>query len=609
MEANTKEHIKNRMIKNAAQMWNVQANDIETSFDPIITLLLSACASEIEKIGGEVNSSTTRITKQVVQLMTPENINGPSLAHGILCAEPIDDLVRVKPEFLFNYRKSKVHNTTSLKYKDIYFSPVQGFNLINARVQFMATAKTFLEISKEGKSQDKISILESSKLDTSTLYLGLTSDLETIPLEKVSLYFDMNRAGGDELFYHHLLNAEWSSENGAIDVTSGFHSQTTAKFSLLEDIFENVSNKTKVACQQVINRYEKNYITLLCNKGIKKSVFDELNDTLADNDIKIDETIRWIKIDFPEVLSSSTLKNVKCHLNAFPVVNRKLEDFSYSTKQFINLLPIQTENLFFDIKSITNTDGKAYVARGKDSAKIEKGTFIVRGNSIGKLDKRKAREYILHLIELLKDESAAFSFLNNDFLRGNLKVLNQAIALLEKKISEAAGDLTHTNYISIKPYKITEQLLVEYWTTNGSEGNNIKSGSKIPVYKGIGIKQGASYLLTTTHGGKDDPKFQDRLHSSRKTLLSRDRVVTREDIKALCIELYGNKINKVEIKRGYKKDIDLKKGLLPCMEIVLTPNRAVKTDHIVWETLGSNLLYHLKKKSMNVLPYKITITK
>ena len=62
MKENTKEQIRNRMIKNAANMWDVPANEIETSFDPIVDLLLSACASEIAKIAGEVDESQTRIT-------------------------------------------------------------------------------------------------------------------------------------------------------------------------------------------------------------------------------------------------------------------------------------------------------------------------------------------------------------------------------------------------------------------------------------------------------------------------------------------------------------------------------------------------------------------
>lgn len=607
METNTKEHIKNRMIKNAAVMWGVPANEIETSFDPIIAMLLAACASEIEKITGEVDSSQARITEKVLQLMTPEAMNGPSLAHGILCAEPIDDFNVIQPEHLFNYRKKEKYNGTSVKLKDIYFSPIQSFNLVNAKVQFMATGDSYIELQDTKIGQNAITHLQQSKLNTSTLYLGISSDLKTIPIHNLSFYFEFNTLGKNELHYHHLRNTSWSTGAMSIEIVGGFDSAADQQNSRLNVIFETVSDKTNTICQQLINRYQRHYITLqdTTGKGIKKSVISELDNTLKANNIKADETIRWIKIEFPKMIPNTVLKQVNCSLNAFPVVNRELKSFSYSIKEFIHILPIKTENLFFDIKSIVNTDGKEYKVRNKDNSNFDKGTFVVRGSSIAKLDQRKAREYVIHLIELLKDESASFSFLNNDFLRGNLKVLNQVIALLEHKVTEASSDMTQTNYIAFKPFKTNENLLVDYWTTNGEGANNIKSGSRLVVYKGDGIKQGSPQLLTTTHGGKDDLNVQDRLNASRRSLLSKERIVTKEDIKALCFELYGNKLQSVAIKRGYKKAVDLKKGIVPCMEIYLTPNPQQNTDPIAWETIESNLRYYLENKSISVLPYNI----
>lgn len=607
MKTNTKEHIKNRMIKNAAVMWGVPANEIETSFDPIIAMLLAACASEIEKVTGEVDASQARITEKVVQLMTPEAMNGPSLAHGILCAEPIDDQTIIQPEFLFNYRKKETYNATSVKLKDLCFSPIQPFNLVNAQVQYMVTADRFTEYKALKNGQHEVTLLQESKLDSATLYLGISSDLKTIPLHDISFYFDVNGVGKQELFYHHLRNTKWSTATENIDFVGGFDAHKAKQNSSLNAIFETVSDKTNTLCQQLINRYESHYITLqdTSKKGMEASDFSELESSLAANDIKVDESIRWLKIEFPKMIPTSVLQQVNCSLNAFPVVNRELKSFSYPIKEFIHILPIKTENLFFDIKSISNTDGKAYKARNKDNSNLDKGTFVVRGNSIAKLDQRKAREYVIHLIELLKDESASFSFLNNDFLRGNLKVLNQVIALLENKVSEASSDMMQTNYIAFKPFSPNENLLVDYWTTNGEAANNIKAGSKLAVYKGYGVQQGTSRLLTSTHGGKDDLNIQDRLNASRRSLLSKDRIVTKEDVKALCFEIYGDTLQSVAIQRGYKNHIDLKKGIVPCIEIALTPNPQQQKDAAAWETMESNLRYYLENKSTNALPYHI----
>lgn len=607
MRNNSKEQIKNRMIAKAADIWGVAANEIEMSFDPIVSLLISACASEIEKISAEVDESQTRITEKVIQLMTPETVNGPRPAQAILYAKPVDDVLTIKPEYLFNYRKRFTYKNTSVKYKDIFFSPVQDFNLINGTIQFLAMGNTIIEQTGKKSRNVLVKDAKSPKLPPSTLYLGISSELTTLPLKNISLYFESQGVAHKELFYHHLRNAEWFVEGRKLAVVDGMFTSNKEQVIDLKTIFEDVSNKTNNTSNQISNGFRKNYCTIKDTKGVKDSSFEEIETLFETNKIKTEGPLRWIKIVFPRIVDTSILEHVYCSFNSFPVLNRELNSFTYQIKEYINILPIKTEDLFFDIKSIVNTSGKKYKARSKDNSSDDKGTFVMRSDNVGKLDKRKAREYIIHLIELLKDESASFSFLNNDFLHNNLKSLNQLISLLEKKVSEASNEVTQTNYVVLKPYKPNESLLVDYWTTNGQEANNIKSGSELSLYKGIGVSHKDTYFVTTTFGGKDDLSMKDRLNSYRRSLLSRDRIVTKEDVKALCYELYGDKIEDVEIKRGYSTAIDLNKGIIQCIDIVLHPNTEVVTETEEWEAINSNLLYFLEKNSINVFPYKIKI--
>lgn len=607
MRNNSKEQIKNRMIAKAADIWGVPANEIEMSFDPIVSLLISACASEIEKISAEVDESQTRITEKVIQLMTPETVNGPKPAQAILYAAPIDDIVTLKPEFLFNYRKKNTYRNTSIQYKDIYFSPVQEFNLVNGAIQFLAMGNTVIEQTEKKTRKILLQDPKSNKLPPSTMYLGISSDLKTIPLKNISLYFELQGSVHKDLFYHHLRNAEWFVEGKKLSVIGGMFNGDEEQVIDLHTIFEDVSNKTNTTSKLTNNSFSKHYCTIKENKGVKTSNFQEITTLFETNKIKTDGNVRWIKIVFPRIIDHSILEKVHCSFNSFPALNRELNSFTYQIKEYINILPIKTEDLFFDIKSIVNTNGKKYKARSKDNSSEDKGTFVLRSDNVGKLDKRKAKEYIIHLIELLKDESASFSFLNNDFLHNNLKGLNQLISLLEKKVSEASSEVTQTNYIVLKPYKPNETLLVDYWTTLGNEANNIKTGSELSVFKGIGISHKEIYFVTTSFGGKDDLSMKDRLNSYRSSLLSRDRIVTKEDMKALCYELYGDKVENVEIKKGYSTAIDVKKGIIQCIDIIVHPNNEVTTETEEWDAINSNLLYFLEKKSINVFPYKIKI--
>ncbi|WP_240473014.1 type VI secretion system baseplate subunit TssF [Eudoraea adriatica] len=598
------------MIKNAADIWGVEANEIEMSFDPIVSLLLSACSAEIEKISVEMDESQTRITEKLIQLMTPEKIIGPRPAHAILYAEPVDNITTINPEYHFSYRKKIPYKKTSVKFKDLYFTPVQDFNLVDAKVKFIATGTNYIQLEEKKNRQILGKNYKNLILPPSTVYLGISSNLKTILIEDVSFYFELQGNEDKELFYHHLRNAEWFVNETKLDVISGFYNNNEDHKTDLKNIFEDVSNKSNSTCQQINNNYRRHYITIkaMANEnGIKKSNFSELNDFLEGNKIKTDGEIRWIKIVFPRIISNKILGNLYCSLNTFPVLNRELLSFSYHLRNYTHIIPLKTEDLFFDLKSIVNTDGKMYKARSKNNTNTDKGTFIMRSDNVGKLDRRKAKEYIVYLVELLKDESASFSFLNNEFLLKNLKSLNQLIAVLEKKVAENINEETQTNYVVLKPHKTDEHLLVDFWTCNGVLANNIKSGSELNIYKGIGVKQTNSYLISTSHGGKDDLTMVDRLNSYRRSLLSRDRIVTKEDVRALCYEIYGEKIEKVEIKRAYTKDLNLNKGWIPCIEIVLTANNHYNTETEDWNSTNNNLLYQLEKKSINVFPYKIKI--
>ena len=148
---NSKKQVRNRMLKKAAQLWGIPASEIDVSFDPIISILITACAAEIEKISADVNESQTRITEKIIQLMTPETVFGPRPAHAILQSNPLDNFTVIKPEYLFTHKKKTTYKNTSQNFKNIYFSPIQDFKLINASVSYIATGSSIYECTKQHK--------------------------------------------------------------------------------------------------------------------------------------------------------------------------------------------------------------------------------------------------------------------------------------------------------------------------------------------------------------------------------------------------------------------------------------------------------------------------
>ncbi|WP_103865879.1 type VI secretion system baseplate subunit TssF [Aquimarina sp. I32.4] len=609
MSQENKTQIKNRMIKKAASLWGVQPNEIETSFDPVITLLISACASEIAKISGEINNSQSRVTEQLIQLMTPETLYGARPAHAIAYVEPISPESTISPENLFYFNKKIKGSKAEQKTKNIFFSPAQESKLIDAQITHMLCGDEGYEI--EGKLRTNITLSKKDKraLPSSTIYLGIKSENDTINLKNVSLFFEILDIQDRELFYHHLRQAKFYYNDSLINVSTGYMNSDNSKRLDLESIFAHTPNKTRNIENDVKKIYEKHYITLKSNISLQRDgkIPKEIIKFIDYEDTEDFQDINWIKIVFPKVISNTVLQSLFCSFNAFPVLNRKLESVSFQLKDYINIAPLSTMDLFLDIKSVSNTSGETYNLRADDAEKDQKGTFVIRRDNVGKLDSRKAKEYLLHLIELLKDESAAFSVYGSDFLQSNVNKLNQNIATLEKKVLDMTKTIAETNYVSVKPYRKKDTLLIEYWTTNGQEANQIKSGKTLDIYKGSELKQKSGVFLTPTFQGKDNLTMEERLYAYRRALLSRNRIITKEDVKALCYEICSNKINEVTIKKGFKTNTGLNKGLVPSIEITLHPNSSVKTSDLEWDSIKINILSILEKQSLNLFPYYITV--
>ena len=67
----TKEAIASRMFRNAAQIWDYNDTDLD-SFDPLVRLLIEACAVEIYNINHEIANVQERMLERLAKLLTPE---------------------------------------------------------------------------------------------------------------------------------------------------------------------------------------------------------------------------------------------------------------------------------------------------------------------------------------------------------------------------------------------------------------------------------------------------------------------------------------------------------------------------------------------------------
>jgi hypothetical protein len=227
---------------------------------------------------------------------------------------------------------------------------------------------------------------------------------------------------------------------------------------------------------------------------------------------------------------------------------------------------------------------------------------------VGRFDTRTGKEALLELLELLRDESRAFTATGTDFISSILRELNQNLARLEDRLeaARAGGREAPVPYVVLRPRDANDSVYLEYWSSDGEGGNRLPAGSSLLVYDGHYLDQ--VRLMTTTTGGRERPRPEERVLALRKNLLSRNRIVTLEDIKAACWAELGAHLGQVHIEKSFRTGLTPDAGFVRCIRVVLTPADASRLTAQEWHRTAQELQVTLAAQSALNLPYEVSVT-
>jgi len=611
----SKEKIKSRMIKNASRLWGYHDTETESSFDPLVGLLIGALAAELEKISGEIHNSESRVVGKLVELLTPESLVGAYPSHGILCTQPNQPVFEIQPatQFYLSRKVKQLNDSNRTEQQNTFFTPAGNYKLFNGKVRYIATERTLFEIDKEGYKE---AISESFVLlgrEFNKVWIGLEFASEIESFEGLSLFFDLRSELYEETFYQSLPRAKWSLNDKPVEFTTG-HSNNNSAGKKIDEAFASLDWDTSLkVCNHVNRFYNKNFLTLTGDPPIKDFLITANYPPSLLSSFNKDamETIKtncvWIRMDFFQPLPMEVIENIFCSMNCFPVINRQLHKFTYSARDQVTIIPLKADNAFFDMSSVTSTGGVKYSQKTFSRVKeIEQGSYVLRQGGVGRFDSRNAVEILNYLLELLRDENAAFSILGADMVYSNLREMNQIIARIEQRLTDSSAQKENISYIMLRSIRNEETVFIEFWSTDGSQSNNIKPGTPMNIYSGSDLRKETVRFLTATSGGRDRMDTEDRINSYRKALLSKGRVVSAEDIKALCFEHFGKNLEKVEVTKGIATGTTADTGFIRTIDIHLhLSKKAAQLSEEELKFLKEDLKIKLEESSMNILPYRI----
>jgi hypothetical protein len=609
--------IKKRMVSSAAKSWGLSIRDMET-VDPLVTLLIDASANEMEKISASIDEAGRKMAMKLTEQLIPESLLSPVPARAIMHAIPFETVVRVNEDHEFYYFKKNPYEDEEEDLQ-ISFTPVAGHRLYNGKVDFIASGNALYRLD-ELNEKSLLLKSRSGKDLSDSIWLGLNLHKSINSLEGLSFYFVTDNMNDiqEKVFYQALKSSKWEINDIPIKAMPGYFSEpgTGGKKQIKLPLAD--FNRSFAVSRQVLDFYRKHFISFgnnpwssILNQDTFMKYPSHFPDIFNPDELKaFNNRLLWIKVSFLPHIPRNLLDQVLCSINCFPVINRRKEKSVIMGFDRIKELRIQPNEVFFDLKEVSCDENLEVVIGNENTEDLEgKALLTLRKDNIGRFNTSNAVDQIHQMIEAYRNEYSAFSKIEGIEI-DTVDKLNEAIRPFEIAIDNIRNYMAGSKpYMMLKTEagKESVEVDVSYYLSCGSLGNGINKGMHMN-YDSAELTREKIFLMTTTMGGTDIKKDEELIRNFRYALLTQGKIVTFEDIKALCAVHFGKHADSIDVKKGVAMDTLYNSGLQRIIEIMihLRPESNLSPEEIKF--LREDLEQQLVERSTNVLPFRIVFS-
>ena len=588
----------------ASDEWNYDIIDA----DPLINLLIEACASEAKLAYDAIQESDDRVFNRILRYLIPEAFQFPRPSIAIMKAQPSVSSVIILPEQSF-----KVTSGSNI----FSFTPLWETKLIGAKVRYIALNENILDLQKAQP-------FSFNEIKLSRILLGLEFNPEISDINTIQLYFDWAEIHTKYIFLNALSNAQWYCNGEPVISLTGIQSQDN---TISEQFSSDLYLKNKVKGQ-----YRLNFHSIQCNEDllpIDDSPKKILNNWLLNFGIKNEYSVPsikgesnkyiWIQIDLSlPITLVDTSRYLTIGLNHFPIVNRALirksDHETYFSDSFgveiINLKPYK--GLFCGIHSVTNLKNNETIQPEMISRLFKDDTnqikYSLRYSGVGRSDNLNTWQRFSYLLSLFRQEHLEQKSIENLGIKLSLEEIHE---LLGKRISnkvDQSWDETGTTdvYIIIKLGNIKKlDTEIKYWTTDGDLANQISAGTSLYLEPAVpGIDSIGMQLVTETRDGKNSISASTQTAMIQDAIFRKNRIVTVDDIKRLCRLKLGDKITDIQIKPFFSSiggvSIEFKR-------IIGVNIKVLDINDRFCHQVAQEIEWILHEESTGTIPYKVNI--
>lgn len=582
------ETIKENMVERAMELWEIEDRAL---MDPVVELLLDVFAHEFSKINQDLKISDSKLVERIAKILVKESWYMPLPAHALIRMEPVDDYLWIDKENHFYYQKVLDGNESL----DIFFTSLTSFQIIKARAICTIKNKGIAFFDERGRTFRTIPQKPDGQIWGHTLWVGIEIDRKL--LEKTDELSISIMPRDSDLAPYLRMTKVFNTEDDLVPIRPQYSNKNTGNTHYYNSVF----------------RYYQDYLYTLditkCNA--LQTLPSKCKEAFHQEDLEdMDQELLWLKFQFPAVFDQEELRKLQISLNTFPVVNRKLKYKQHNVKRNGRIVSISSPNEhFLNVAKMEDDKGREFHPTLNSEISNLEGSYSLYFGELEQFDERNAKQLLEQVIQKVREEGSAFSAIGYDILNAHLEDLNKKLDVLERKLS--LGQNNHSTggkqYIMSFPYKDTSNLECHYWITDAHEANGLPQGTKLAQYKLGGIVPNTIRLWTDTIGGRYKNSTKEQVANLRYGLISKDRIVSREDIKEFVKTIIGKSVINVEVSSGVSVSPNKKEGLVRTTEVHINMRTNTPLSPENQKRLAHYIQSELEHKSVHNIPYKVTI--
>lgn len=581
--------IKERLLDRALDLWGIED---ERQLDPVVDLLLEAVAFESFQLEETLARADAALLGRLSRLLIPQKWMLPRPAHGLLSVHPKsgEHLMELSPHDHFSVNRV----VQGVKSPPLFFTPLYATQLLDAQIRYRLWG-TQLEDLGRRRCYTEQAFAEEDRLGDHTLYLGIQiAEENLVHTDRLRLAILPER--GELLPFLSEIQAFDACEHPLViqaqnipeDSYEGHYVQDL-KEHYCHYLYEIELQESKASCS----------LTSLFPK--LKEELQELHDVASQ--------LYWIRLEFPAVFTLDDMASMGVHLNTVPVINRRLIRKLHSLEREGRILSLSTSDQghFLSIESLEDNLGKVYIPRERSYEAGALGVYSLYFGDLERFDASDAQRQLRRVLQLVREEGNAFSAVDNSSFASVLKELQDRLTTLEKTVGKMQSESGPSKaFLMTMPEAEAEHLALSYWESTGGLANGLSPQDIIQSLEPDKFDSASIRLRTKTKGGRAAETEDMLIAHLRYGLLSKERIVTREDVKSYLKHCLGITLKQVDLRDGVTISQNPNKGLVRCTDVYLElVKQGTELNEEEQAHLSSRLETELKERSVAHTTYKV----